>query len=107
MKLYFDERSAAPKGWVAANKPQQAISYIQTGNVEVLNLQNDFSAERFGTAMNILDWIKLAILNYGLTPPKIKFHGNDDVTQHRLEIEALKIQNLYRIKGQQTRRVLY
>ncbi|NVJ49543.1 MAG: hypothetical protein HWE13_01045 [Gammaproteobacteria bacterium] len=104
MKVYFDERSAAPSGWIAASRPQQAIAYMQTGNVEVINLQTDQSTDRFGTTMDIMEWVKRAILNYGLIPPRFKFHGDNEINRERLEIEVLKINSLYRVRGQGARR---
>jgi hypothetical protein len=100
MKLYVDEQKAAPKGWMAATKPQEAIALLQTGTVDVLNLQSDLNSPKFGSAMDLLNWMKTAILNYGLIPPTIKFHGEDSVQTERLQIEVLKIKNLYRIRGQ-------
>lgn len=99
MKVFFDEKIAAPTGWMAAQKPQEAIALMQTGNVDLINLQTDSENARFGTALDILEWVKRAILDYGLIPPEIKFHGDNPIIKERLEMEVSKINNLYRIRG--------
>lgn len=82
MKVLLDNINVAPQGWRVARWPHDAISLLKTGSVTNLTINTDRGGQKRGSAEDVLDWLKGAVVEIGLAPPDIKICANN-IDQHK------------------------
>lgn len=68
----------APPGWTWAKTAQEAITYLDTGSVEALDLDHDLAGdEEYGTGYDVLLWLAEQSEGLGrdLWPREVSIHS--------------------------------
>lgn len=101
MKIYLDDERVSPEGWVRVFWPEEAIKYLETGQVEEISLDHDLGDDEHGTGYDVVLWIEEAVFTQGFIPPKIKVHSANSSAREKME---LGIRNIERKASVSTRR---
>jgi hypothetical protein len=97
MKVFLDDERPTPEGWVHARWPDDAIAFLQTGNVTHLSLDHDLGDDEHGTGNDVVLWIEEAVATAGFIPPVLTVHSAN--ASARLKMQA-GIQSIGRMASQ-------
>lgn len=96
MKVWLDDRRAAPEGWVRVRTPEEAIGLLRAGGVEELSLDNDLGLDvgaRERTGYDVLLWLEAEVAEGRARPPTVMaVHSGNVGAVKRMEqaIEAVR-----------------
>ncbi len=96
MKVYLDDERETPIGWTRVYWPDEAISLLESGQVDLISLDHDLGDDERGTGYDVVLWIEEAVATRGFAPPAIKVHSAN--TSARMKME-LGIENIKRISS--------
>jgi len=94
MKLFLDDERKPPIGWVLVKWPEEAIKYLESGDVEIISLDHDLGDDDHGTGYDVILWIEEAVVNNNFKPPEIIVHSAN--VSARIKMEA-GIKNIYKL----------
>lgn len=86
VKLYVDDLRTPPTGWLVARSVEEAVAVLRKGGVTHVSLDFDLGNPRFGTGLDVLDWLERAVELGQLWLPRLQAHSGS--TFGRLELEA-------------------
>ena len=86
MKVFLDDERETPNGWIRVYWPDEAISLLETGDVEEISLDHDLGDDERGTGYDVLLWIEEAVITSDFIPPKIKVHSANSSARHKMEL---------------------
>jgi len=95
MKLYVDDRRAAPAGWILARSASEAIALLSQGGVEELSLDYDLGDPTRGTGLDILVWLKAALSSGDLALPRLYAHSGSTLGRHRLQDRIAELEIMF------------
>jgi len=95
MKLYVDDRRAAPSGWTLVRSANEAIARLSQGDVEQLSLDYDLGDPNRGTGVDILVWLKAALTRGELSLPKLYAHSGSTLGRHRLQDRIAELEMIF------------
>jgi len=98
MKVLLDRVSVAPEGWKVARWPHDAINLLKTGAVTELTINEEYGKQKRGTGEDVLEWLNVAVVNIGLSPPSIKIHANNIDQHKRMMSKVHRIYLTHRMK---------
>ena len=96
VKVWLDDRRAAPEGWVHARTPEEAIDLLRAGGVEALSLDHDLGldlGERERTGYDVLLWLEAAVAAGRVRPPAVlRIHSGNvgAVTRMEQAVESIR-----------------
>ena len=64
-KIWLDDERPAPDGWILARWPQEAISWLASGDVTHISLDHDLGDDSRGTGYDVILWIEEAVATRG------------------------------------------
>ena len=92
MKVYLDDERVAPDGWVQCRWPNEVISLLASGCVEVVSLDHDLGDDERGTGYDVVLWMEEAVMTRGFVPPQIIIHTANSAARARMEAGVAAIQ---------------
>jgi len=104
MRVYLDDEREAPKGWERVYTPDQAITLLRTGNVEVISLDHDLGEMSRScytspiTGYDVLTFIEEAVINDSFVPPKILIHTANPSARDKMMAGVRSIMKRYNAK---------
>ncbi len=96
MKVYLDDERETPIGWTRVYWPDEAISLLESGQVDLISLDHDLGDDERGTGYDVVLWIEEAVATRGFAPPAIKVHSANTSARRKME---LGIENIKRISS--------
>lgn len=75
MKVFLDDLRPAPAGWTRVYRSEEAITLLETGEVEELSLDHDLGGDGRGTVYDVLLWIEEAVALRGFKTPTVTVHS--------------------------------
>jgi hypothetical protein len=87
LKLYLDDQRPAPPGWELAKTADEAIDLLRTGNIVELSLDYDLGDPIYGTGLQVLDWLEVAIMEGRVRMPRMSAHSASPLGRRRLEAQ--------------------
>lgn len=94
MKIYFDDERETPEGWTRVYWPDEAIAYLERGDVEIISLDHDLGDDERGTGYDVLLWIEEAVALRGFMPPAIRIHSANSSARQKMDLAVGNIQRL-------------
>ena len=98
MKVWLDDRRAAPKGWVRVRTPEEAIELLRAGGVEELSLDHDLGlgvGARERTGYDVLLWLEAEVAAGQARPPAVmRVHSGNVGAVTRMEQAIASIRRL-------------
>ena len=85
MKVYLDDERATPVGWTRAYWPDEAISFLETGEVTEISLDHDLGDDDKGTGYDVVLWIEEQVFTNDFTPPKMRVHSANSSARQKME----------------------
>jgi hypothetical protein len=86
LKVFLDDERPVPDGWTLARWPEDAIAFLQTGNVTHISLDHDLGDDEHGTGNDVVLWIEEAVATAGFIPPVMTVHSAN--ASARLKMQA-------------------
>jgi hypothetical protein len=86
MKVWLDDRRAAPEGWVHVRTPDEAIELLRSGEVKEISLDHDLGLDvgaRERTGYDVLLWLEAEVAGGRARPPAV-------MTVHSGNVGAVK-----------------
>ena len=93
-RVYLDDERVAPAGWVQVRWPSEAISLLESGEVEELSLDHVLGDDNRGTGYDVLTWIEEAVALRRFKPPRITVHSANPAARIRMESAIASIRSL-------------
>jgi hypothetical protein len=96
MKVWLDDRRAAPEGWVHVRTPEEAIELLRGGEVEEISLDHDLGLDAGGrgrTGYDVLLWLEREVAaGRGRPPAVMRVHSGNVGAVRRMEqaIESIR-----------------
>lgn len=84
MKIYLDDIRPAPPGWQQVRWPDEAITFLKTGNVSEISLDHDLGDDARGTGYDVLSWIEEAVATEDFDPPVMRVHTANPPARNRM-----------------------
>lgn len=84
MKIYLDDQRPTPRGWIGVLWPEDAIAFLQTGQVTHLSLDHDLGDDSHGTGYDVVVWVEEQTALYGFTPPIMTVHSDNGPGRQRM-----------------------
>ena len=95
MKIYLDDERVAPAGWIQVRWPDEAITYLEAGDITVISLDHDLGDDGRGTGYDVIVWIEEKVAtDPTYTPPEIRVHSANSSARIRMELGIDKITSL-------------
>jgi len=91
MKVYLDDLRKAPEGWTHVYWPDEAITFLKTGQVDEISLDHDLGDDERGTGYDVVLWIEEAVATEGFYPPKIVVHSANSSARAKMELGIASI----------------
>ena len=86
MKIYLDDERHAPEGWQIARWPEDAIRWLETGQVTHISLDHDLGDDERGTGYDVILWIEEAVVTRSFDPPEISVHTSNSSARRKMEL---------------------
>jgi hypothetical protein len=94
MKLFLDDMRPTPPGWVGVKTPEEAITHLETGQVELLSLDHDLGLPEPRNGYAVVKWLEYQVATRIFRPPQMWVHSANSVgIQNMLR----GIQSIYRL----------
>ncbi len=94
MKVWLDDERPAPAFWVQVRTPEQAITLLARGGVEVISLDHDLGLDVKGDGYDVLLWIEEQVWLEGFKPPEMRIHTANPSARVRMEAAVKKIEQV-------------
>ncbi len=94
MKVFLDDERPTPLGWTHARFVEDAIAFLETGEVTELSLDNDLGSG-YHEGYEVLEWLEREVVEHGFKPPEIKIHTMNMVRRIYMQQLAKRIRELY------------
>lgn len=98
MRVYLDDKRAAPEGWRLVTTAKEALDLLETGEVMEISLDHDLGDLQNvpeQTGYTVLNWIEAeTALNPQFVPPVIHIHTANPVARKRMEMAVQAIVRL-------------
>jgi len=85
MRVFLDDERPTPEGWVHARWPEDAIEFLETGEVTEISLDHDLGDDEHGTGYDVLLWIEEQVATQGFVPPACHVHSANSSARSRME----------------------
>jgi hypothetical protein len=96
MRVFLDDERPCPDGWVRVHWPEEAISLLETGQVDELSLDHDLGDDERGTGYDVVLWVEEAVALRGFRPPKMFVHSANSSARQKMEAGIAAIDRLAR-----------
>ena len=95
MKVFLDDERHAPEGWQQVQWPDEAIAFLESGQVTHLSLDHDLGDDDRGTGYDVILWIEEAVATRGFRPPKITVHSANSSAKEKMVAGVRSIERLF------------
>jgi hypothetical protein len=85
MKVFLDDLRDTPDGWTRAYWPDEAVAFLETGDVSDLSLDHDLGDDARGTGYDVIIWIEEAVVLRGFRSPRIAVHSANPAATERMK----------------------
>lgn len=99
MRVFLDDERVTPEGWVRVYWPEEAISLLESGQVEELSLDHDLGDDTRGTGYDVVLWVEEAVALRGFKPPKMFVHSANPSAREKMLAGIRSIESLARRCG--------
>ncbi|MFZ6756903.1 cyclic-phosphate processing receiver domain-containing protein [Undibacterium sp. Ji50W] len=86
MKVFLDDERQTPEGWVRVYWPDEAISLLESGKVQIISLDHDLGDDERGTGYDVITWLEEAVITRGFIPPEIRVHSANSSAGQKMEM---------------------
>jgi Cyclic-phosphate processing Receiver domain len=96
VRVWLDDRRAAPAGWVHVRTPDEAIELLRGGSVDAISLDHDLGLDggaRERTGYDVLLWLVREVAAGRARPPAVmRVHSGNVAAIGRMEqaIESIR-----------------
>ena len=95
----MDDERQTPEGWHRVYWPSEAITLLETGNVEEISLDHDLGDDERGTGYDVVLWIEEAVALRNFSPPKITVHSANSSAREKMLAGVRAIEKLASSQG--------
>jgi len=99
MKIFLDDERETPNGWVRTYWPDEAIRFLEKGNVTDISLDHDLGDDSRGTGYDVILWIEEAVATRGFRAPNIKVHSANPSAREKMAAGIRSIMRFSCLKG--------
>lgn len=89
MKIWLDDERIAPPGFLWVKTAQEAISFLKTGQVQLISLDHDLGNELAGTGYDVALFLEKSAYHNEIPPVKWEIHSANPVGRSNM-LAALK-----------------
>ena len=86
VKVFLDDERVTPDGWVRVYWPDEAIAFLESGQVSEISLDHDLGDDERGTGYDVVLWIEEAVHVRGFSPPKMRVHSANSSARQKMEL---------------------
>ncbi len=88
MRVFLDDSRPTPEGWVRVYWPEEAITLLETEEVELISLDYDLGDGERRTGMDVLVWLETAVAEGRIDAPLIRIHSDHRFGRIKMQMMA-------------------